>query len=435
MKTNTNYKILTSFLIFLSFLSYVVGFYFNENSSGAGDYRGDITIIWSNLQIWINNDIISSIHHEDYYGSRTPLVYLLHKILNPFTDNIENYRKSVFVFSLTLPILFYFSLKEKFVTEDKLLILLISSTICLSPYFRTSAYWGLEENFGSVFMLLSFLLLNNFLKINNSKTNKVHLILFLTTLCSSFCLYFDQKLIIIPLICFIKIILSDKLFKFKLISVVYYLLLSLPFIYLIFVWGGLVPAKMNDPVSGRQLGREIFLIHIGYACTIIAFYLTPLLLFKEKNLFLLIKNFFSNRSSFFFILPFVAYIICMVVFFDFNNQSQIGKGFIHKTSLLLFSNDILKIIYVYFAFFISWLIILIFIEKQLVDILTISYLLILSVIIWPIFQEYFDPLILIMAFIFFGTKLHINYKNSIALYAYFLVFLVGTNIYYFKLLG
>jgi len=433
MKISFYYKILIYILVFFAFSSFLGGFYLNENSAGAGDYTGDITNIWPNLQIWLTNDIISSIHHEEYYSSRTPFLYFLHKTLNPFTDNIESFRKSVFLFSLSLPILFYFSLRERFIKSDKLLLLLISSTICFSPYFRTSAYWGLEENFGFIFLLLSFLSLNFFLKNNN--INRTHIFLILTTFFSACCLYFDQKLIIIPLICFIKILTSNKLLQLKALSIFYYAILSLPYIYLIVLWKGLIPPALLDPNTGRKLGDEIFLLHIGYAMTMIAFYLVPLLLFKERHLTDLIKNFLKDKNNYYFLALFFIYITILILFSDFSDQSALGKGFVHKISNILFENEINKILFVFFSFFISWIIILIYVEKKLIDILTIVYLLILSIAIWPIFQEYFDPLILLMVFTFFGSKLYVNYKNSIILYAYFLVFIVSINIYYANLLS
>jgi hypothetical protein len=50
-------------------------------------------------------------------------------------------------------------------------------------------------------------------------------------------------------------------------------------------------------------------------------------------------------------------------------------------------------------------------------------------------QEYFDPLIFIMIFTFFSSKLFITYKNVIILFFYFSIFLVGSNIYYYNLLN
>ena len=432
MQTKLNYRILSLILIFISFSSLFVGFYLDENSAGAGSYEGDFGSIWRNLQIFLTNDLASSINHPDYFDSRTPIAYIFHEIFNPFVEDMTNFRRSVFVISLTLPILFYFCLKQKFIKEDNLLLLLISSTVCLSPYFRTSSYWGLEENYGLIFLLLTFLSLNSFLKNENQVGYKVHLLLFISTFFGSCCLYFDQKLIIIPIICFLKIITSNKLLKFKLLSIFYYFLLSLPYIYLIVLWEGLIPSAL---LEGRKLGSEIFLVHIGYSSTIIAFYLLPLLLFKDKNVVNVVKNFFFNKKNYYLICLFIIYLAYLVGFFDFNEQSIVGKGFIHKISQILFNENFSRMIFVYFSFFISWIIILIYIENELSDILTIVYLFILSVFLWPMFQEYFDPLILLMAFTFFRSKLIINYSNSTILYIYLSLLLIGTNIYYANLLN
>ena len=109
MQIKVNYRILSLVLIFISFSSLFLGFYLDENSAGAGSYKGDIEIVWKNLQIFLANDIISSILHQDYYTSRTPIVYAFHEIFNPFVENITSYRRSVFIISLTL-LFFSFSI-------------------------------------------------------------------------------------------------------------------------------------------------------------------------------------------------------------------------------------------------------------------------------------------------------------------------------------
>ena len=376
MQTKLNYRILSLILIFISFSSLFVGFYLDENSAGAGSYEGDFGTIWRNLQIFLTNDLASSINHPDYFDSRTPIAYIFHEIFNPFVKDMTSYRRSVFVISLALPILFYFCLKQKFVKEDNLLLLLIASTVCFSPYFRTSSYWGLEENYGLIFLLLTFLSSNNFLKNENQNGYKIHLLLFTTIFFSSCCLYFDQKLIIIPIICFIKIITSNKLLKFKLFSVFYYLLLSLPYAYLITLWEGIIPPVA---LESRNLGSKIFLDHFGFTSTMIAFYLLPLLLFKDQNVVNLIKNSFFNKRNYYLMFLFAIYLFYLIIFFDLNKQSIAGKGFINNISLILFDANYLKDIFIYFSFFISWIIILIYIENKLIDILTIVYLFILSI--------------------------------------------------------
>ena len=165
MQLKDNYKILSflSFLlILLSTSSFFLGFYLDENSAGGGSYMGDWEFLWPNLKLFIDNDLYTAITHENFLTNRSPLLYILHTSLNPFVDNAITYRRSVFFISLIVPILFYFCLKQKFKQKDNLLLLLISSTIFLSPYFRTTSFWGLEENYGFICLLLTYLFLNSF---------------------------------------------------------------------------------------------------------------------------------------------------------------------------------------------------------------------------------------------------------------------------------
>ena len=64
-KTN-HYKIFSVIFVFLSFFSFFVGFYLDENSAGGGNYTGDFSLIWKNLQLFINNDILTAINYENY---------------------------------------------------------------------------------------------------------------------------------------------------------------------------------------------------------------------------------------------------------------------------------------------------------------------------------------------------------------------------------
>ena len=439
MVTKNNYKFFSFVLIFLSLLSFFLGFHLDENSAGGGSYLGDWSFLWPNLKLFINNDLYTAITHENFLSNRSPLLYMMHASLNPFVENVIAYRRSVFIVSLSVPVLFYFCLKQKFNNKDNLLLILIASTIFLSPYFRTSSYWGLEENYGIISLLLTFLFLNFFLKNKNEYGYKIYFQLFLLIFFSSLCIYFDQKLLIIPIICFLSIITSKKIIKLKLFSICFYFILSLPYIYLIILWDGIFPSAVT---RAHNLGDKLYLDHIGYTSTIIAFYFVPFLLFKRKDLFTEIKNFFLKKNNYYLILLFCIYILYLLVLSNFLGQNALnidvstGKGFIHKSSLILFKNNfIIREIFIYFSFLISWVIVLIFIGKNFKNGLILLYFFLASVLTLPLMQEYFDPLIFIMIFTFFSSKLFITYKNVIILFFYFSIFLVGSNIYYYNLLN
>jgi len=436
MRIINYYKYFSFFLIILSISSFFIGFIYGENSAGAGTFDGDFEILWKNLQTFIKHDLnvaisfTSNLDAENYQSSRTPLLYIFHKLFNPFTENKISFVRSVFAFSLLAPILFYLCLKQKFKETENLILILISCIIFLSPYFRTSAFWGLEENFGIIFLLLSFFFLSKFLSNDNKLIN--YYLLFLTTFLSSLCLYFDQKLTIIPLICFLQIYFSNKSLKLKVFSILFYFIFSLPYIYLITIWGNIIPTL--DSVS-RGIGDRLYYSNLGYASTIIAFYLLPIIFYKKENFFSLLKKFFKLKKNYYLISIFFIYFLYLLFFYDYESEVKLGKGFIHKAAILFFDQIFLQKIFIYIAFFISWLIILIYLENNLKNYLIIFYFFLLSIIVWPIFQEYFDPLIILMVFTFFNSKLYLNYKSSILLFIYLSVFLISSNIYYYNLLN
>ena len=420
-------KFISGTLIILVILSFFFGFYLDESSFGAGGYNGDFEHIYTNLEFFLKNDLTTSIANPAYHDSRPPTSYILHEALNPFVEDKINFRRSVFFISLLVPILFYFCLKQKFNNKENLLLILLSSVVFLSPYFRTSAFWALQENYGLIFLLLTFLSIRFLNEDNNQFAYIKYIKLFTITFLSSACIYFDQKLIIIPTICFFEIISSKQLIKFKIFSTFCYFIFSLPYIYLITIWGSLIP---SSPASSRNFFEVFYFDHLGYASTMIAFYLLPLLLFKGEKIILLIKNLFRDKKNHLLIIFFFLYLIFLLIFFDSNEESLLGGGFIHKISILMFKNHIYQSAFIYFSFFVSWLIILIYFNKNFKDYFILGYLLFLPISIWPLFQEYFDPLILIFAFTFFSSKVYINYKNSIILFVYLSFFLVSSNVYY-----
>lgn len=437
---NTNIKnYLIIFLSSLIYFSFFLGFFFGENSIGSGGYKGDLSWIWVNLEIFKTNNIFDAIHHPNFFGNRTPLIYILHTYLNPFVSNIDSYRLTVFVLSIFAPIVFFICLIQRFKDTNKIILFFISSFILLSPFYRTSAYWGLEMNYVVITMLLSIYLLNILLKTKNEKNLNLYVIISLLTLISSLCIYFDQKFLIIPMLVFIQILNSHIQLKFKIYSIINYCIFSIPFFYLIFIWNGIVPPSTQDanPNTITSISRLNFLWfeHLGYATTMIAFYLLPILFFINNNLIITAKNFFLDKINFFLLGLFSIYLIYFIKFVNFieftNTKYLMGLGFIHKISIILFNNIFLQEIFTYFSFLISWIIILIFLEKKLNNFLIVFYFYFLSLILWPLMQEYFDPIIFLFAFTIFSTKLIINYQNSIFLFLYLSIFLICANVYYY----
>lgn len=428
-------KLLFNFFIFIAILiilSFFYGFYIGENSAGAGGYSGDFQHVWNNLNIFKENSFIDSIlitsgknPEYTYHSSRTPLIYALNSILNPFISNKSSYILSVFIFSLLTYLFFFLALKLKY---EKILgkstIFLLSTILLLSPYYRTSAFWALEENFGIFFLILSFIFLNNLKNINYKKNN--YLNIFFITFSSSLCVYCDQKLLIVPLICLVETLKNKNIKnKSKIFMIILYFLYSLPFIYLINLWGNIIP---TIDASSRKTLQNYFFENIGYSISIIAFYIFPFLFFKKEKFFFLIKNKISNKKYIYIFFLFLIYLIFLYKF-DYINVSSIGNGVVYKLSITLFNNFNLSKHFIYISFFVSWLVILFFIDNKK-DFLIIMYFLLSTLFIFPIFQEYFDPIIILLILLFFNTKLHFNLQNISFLLVYLIIFCVVANLKY-----
>ena len=199
------------------------------------------------------------------------------------------FRATVFFLSLLAPILFYLCLIERFKFQDKYLLMLLTSILFFNPYFRTSSFWGLEENYAIICTLASLLFL---LKLFNSNKKSFSLLssnIFLITL-SSLTIYFDQKFLIIPIICFFKIIFSNQLIILKLICIFFYTIFSIPYLLLIKLWGGIFPSNIY------HIGNQFYFHHFGYALTMIAFIFFPFIFLKDRGIKKQIQYFFQEKN-------------------------------------------------------------------------------------------------------------------------------------------
>ena len=107
-KINNLLKILSIFLIFFSIFFYFYGFLVGENSAGAGVLKGDFNNVWITLQTFLKNDILTSVkisgdsvvqgQESLYISSRTPLIYILNKVFNPFVESKVSFIRSIFFF-------------------------------------------------------------------------------------------------------------------------------------------------------------------------------------------------------------------------------------------------------------------------------------------------------------------------------------------------
>lgn len=425
LKNNQYHQFISVFISLFIFCYFIYGFYTNENSAGAGGYDGDFKLIWSNLLLF-KESILLNLNNPIYNDSRPPLIYILHTLINPFSNDQETFRNSVFIISFFIPLILFFCIKEKFSNLSNPLVLLLTSIIMLSPYFRTSAYWGLGENYGLFFLLGSYLILMKLKKDHtyNSYTQNIILIFLICTF-SSLTIYFDQKLIFIPVLIFFTILSLDFNFKIKLSALIFFIIFSIPYMYLIYLWESIIP---SSAASARGVGKELHLVNLGYCLSIIGFYIAPLLLFKDFNTFELKKK-FNIKKILLLLSLFIIYFFITFQLNEFETLGNDGKGIFHKLFLIIFGDAKLRLSFTVISFLVGMVLINIFFEDKK-DLLIISFFLILSILTFPFYQEYLDPLILVLLFTFFKIKLNITYKNTYFVVIYFLTFLLCTKYYY-----
>ena len=401
------------FLSFLIIIYFFYGFFTNENSAGAGGYNGDFKLIWSNLLL-LKEGLFTNIDNPAYNDSRSPLSYILHILFNPFIDNKHEFRNSTFVISLIIPYLLFLAIKENFKKLRLSITLLLAVTVTLSPYFRTTAYWSLGENYALIFLLLTYLfytkLINSFNTFNERQKN-----FYISILCflSSIVVYFDQKLVFIPFLVLYLILNLRLKTNLKFFTFFYFFILSLPYFYLMFLWKGLIPTGAN---TAREVGTKLHLFHPGFCLLILFTAVFPFIFLKKLSLENLKEKFFLKKNIYLSFL-FFSYVIVCVLFGNFENLRIEGKGAFHKISLLLIEDANLRLFITTVFFLISFIFILITFES-LNDRLILLFLILSSLFIFPFYQEYLDPLIYILIFSFFKSKFEIIKLKSI----YFLIF-------------
>tara|TARA_B100001250_G_scaffold337362_1_gene304146 strand:- start:216 stop:845 length:630 start_codon:yes stop_codon:yes gene_type:complete len=205
-------------------------------------------------------------------------------------------------------------------------------------------------------------------------------------------------------------------------------------------WNGLVPIKTQalneNTVTNFSRIENLYIYHLGYTSTIIAFYLFPFLFLKERNIFENIKKLINSKWFYLILSLPIFYILYLYLNLEFRSYTidnyWIGLGLVNKVSNIFFDNLIIKEVFTYLMIFLSWIVISLYIES-IVDFLILSFFFIMSLFLWPLMQEYFDPIILILCLTIFKTRLNFNHSNVIFVFLYFCIFLITANIYYFNL--
>ena len=423
-------KIFYIFLILFSIALYIFGFISNEDSAGGGAI--DFNNTWNNQKIFDQNSLNESIENTKsgkilpFKNSHFPTSYILNKYLNPFSVDKETFRKSIFILNIFLPLILFFTLKNIFKKENIYLLAAYSSIIYLSPYFRTSAYWSSLENYGLYCLIISiyfFTKYKNCLGLGENIKLKNFYIASISFF-SCFCVYFDQKLLFVPLIYLVFVLKFEKNINSKILYLILNILLAIPIISLIFYWGSIIPPHTANT---RNVGN-LYFEQIGYSISIIFFYLIPFILCNYK--ILIKKIFFDKNLVINLISVFTILLILFLINPNYGGWENYGKGWLHKLAIIIFQDQIHQKIFTYIVFFMTLMITISILKREKILIFFTVYICLISIIINPIFQEYFDPLVFIILSTFFYKNTELNHYFLVTAYSFSFVFLLFTNIYY-----
>ena len=423
MHYKLNYNLLYLLLSILIILSYFLGFYFNEDAAGGGKidlYSHE----WDNINFFKNFEISAALSDLRYRSGRTPLYLIINKF-NPFTNNIEEFRISYLVFASTIPFLFFVFLKKNFQNINSNILLFLSCTIMLSPYFRTMSFWADQEGLAIFFLLLSLISLTYLSKLKYKNNNKkYYLFAILTIFFSSLSFYSDQKYIFLSIFIYLSLVFKNDLKFFLYYSLICFIF-SLPALYLFYIWGNILPHESQFRLVFSPNG-------LNYFFSIIGLYLVPIfiVLIIEKK----IKNLFLNLKK----LDLAIFLtIAIFLFFNLPDSPRYdGVGVVFKFLSVASSkfdinwNLILFVYYVSNLFFLSLLIV--FFKKDLKNYSFFVIYLIGFMSTYAVHQQYVDPLFFLLVFCYFNfiDKIKISNLKYIATYSLFYCFMLFGAVYF-----
>jgi hypothetical protein len=414
-KKNFSKNKISLVFFFLIILSYFLGFFLRENSAGGGPI--DLEHEWNNYNL-LKEDFLNFLN-SNYEASRFPLFHYLNILIGPNITNKQDFILYLFLYSFLVPILFFFSVKLNFKYLSNYKIYLIISLIFLSPYFRTSSFWGLQENLAYIFLFLSLISYQSSVEIVKK---------YLTIIFAFLSFYADQKFLIVPIIYFLLFFSFEKKIFYNLkknfLIIILSFFLTIPSLLIFYKWGGISGPGGNK--SELRLENLIFFIHI------LSVYVIPVV-FLQRNLSKEILKILEIKNLIIIVFFIIIYFIINQYFFV--DGQILGGGWLNKIYFLLKKNNLIfaEVIFFFVSLFLFCilLIYLNIIKLDLIKSVILIYYVFLSVSISTIFQEYFDPIINLFIIFYLNKSFFHNLKfiKLIIMNLYYLIFLILSIMY------
>ena len=171
-------------ILFISLIviSYIAGFFLRENIAGGAE-SDFIKFTWPVIQSLKNDFSYTILNYGSFGEGSFPLFHIFNAYLNPFNFDEKYFQASITMISVFNVLIFSHILQKKYKIL-KIDAFLFSSIFLILPFFRSSAFWGLTENFGWLLLLIS---IKFYVDLERYKNNLK--IIFLICLFSSLAIY------------------------------------------------------------------------------------------------------------------------------------------------------------------------------------------------------------------------------------------------------
>jgi len=419
-------------VICLIFVSFFLGYFLRENAVGGGAEFYDLT--WPIIQSF-KKDFLFTIKNYASFGDGTiPFSHIINAYLNPFSGVTENFQLSTTIISFVIFSIFALILKKTFTHVNFIDILLTSSVLLLLPFFRTSAFWGKNENYGWLFCILALYFFSEIKKdLSNNPKNRDILNIILFCFTSACALYARQALVFLPISYLLYLFFNSANKKTIIISIISFVIFAIPAFLLILIWGNVFPVEnfQDGKFFGRWLNFNHILKNFPILLSFFGFYLLPILIIEFLNSEF--KDFFSKYFKSFFFALIIFVFLSQINLLNYLGDYKMAGGAILKVNYLIQKNNFLLLL-VFSSLGFSVLMQL-FKEDSKNNIIILLPILIIYSFPNLLYQEYVEPLILIIFFLALKTNLQKIYFNNISFsnfifLSYFTIYLIGSI--YFK---
>ena len=376
-----NFFLKKEIIFILFFCSIFVSFFYGENSSG-GAYK-DFVVQKEFIMAFDGQYLdgfkwflsMGQMHLPFFYFFKS----ILDNFLNPLVISLINILVSSFI-----PLIFYKILKKKYQVTNRDYLFLLSLIIFLSPYFRSSAVWGTNDNLATFFFTISIYFFFNF-QIKKQKKLLLSILCFFFLILAS---YIRQNYIFFSIYFFYFFLRNLSFLNFIYLNI-FNFLISLPL--LIYVYYFFLESNSEVSIVSGNLNFDIFFSILVFS-SIYFFYFIPIIYsFFLKNS---VSSFIKEKKKILFFL--VIFFSILIAFYSIPSIN-FGGGVFYKLSNLIHIN-------LFYLFSFLGLFFLLSFNKINFENISIFFIVILSFPLIYVYQKYFDPLIYIVFLFLINSK-------------------------------